>query len=274
MYKRNPWGINQLNQLVEFKYGEAVVTENQFISDTKMWPKRLQAFEAMLIGFFDAKLSAQVDLRLILEGNAPRPLSPKAQPLFAKALSSAAHLSTNVDTYSEVRKNLCWLSKINPVSLSLNYETNAWEAPWGAPGLQLGHFTRLSSVRICYAKVEAKELNDFLVTHLDMLRHVELKNICLKWENDYPWKAIFSTLSKIPALQYLWVTTLSAYRPGNTSRHVDYRAIQEVGWANKMHVSRGLQLLCDYYNGHGATDTFVDMHYVDEKMMELYGITI
>ncbi|KAJ4358121.1 uncharacterized protein N0V89_002700 [Didymosphaeria variabile] len=269
------WGIKDLNRLVTFKRGKAVVIGYQYPDDLKVWSTRIKAFEAALIGMANAKLPVHVELRMVLEGNAPRPLSPTAQPLFLHVLSSAAHFSTNVDTYVDSRENVDWLSKINPMTLNLDYDLGAWEAP-DAPGLHLRHYDRLANVRITNAKTDSLELNDFLNAHSKTLQRVELKNVCLLWTDlgDYPWRVIFLTLAKMAALQHLWLNTLSAVPLEYESRDTDCRAFQEVAWKTKLHVSHGLNILCDYYNRQGARSTFVDMDYVDEKITELYGVTI
>jgi hypothetical protein len=123
------WGINDLNRLVTFRRGSGVVTECKNLEDMKAWAHRMQAFEACLIGVFDAKVAAGIDLRMVLEGNAPRALSPKAQSLFPRALASAAHISTNLDAYVETRENFEWFRKINPTTLNLDYEMLSWETP-------------------------------------------------------------------------------------------------------------------------------------------------
>lgn len=269
------WGINDLNRLITFKRGNAVVVGYRYLDDSKVWPNRIEAFEAALIGMSDAKLPAHVELRMVLEGNATRPLSPSAQPLFLHALSSAAHVCTNVDTYVDSRENVDWLSKINPMTLNLDYNFGIWEAP-GALDLHLGHYNRLANVRITNAKTDSLELNNFLNAHSKTLRRVELKSVCLVWTDvgDYPWSVIFLTLAKMPELQHLWLNTLSAVPITYESREIDYRSFQEVAWETKLHVSYGLNILCDHYNRQGARSTFVDMDYVDEKITELYGVTI
>jgi len=253
-----------------------VVTQYGSFRDTKVWANRIKAFEAALIGMSDAKLPSRVELGMVLEGNAPRPLSPVAQSIFAKALSSAAHIYTNVDAYEESRDNMEWLTKIDPITLNLDYDMGLWEAPDEAPSLSLGQYTRLTNLRIVNAKTDGKELLEFLNANMNTLRSVELKNVCLLWTDpsDYPWRMIFLTLARISALQYLLLDTLSAVPLGNVSRNIDYHAFQEVGWKNRMHVSCGLSVLCDYYDRQRASGIFVDMHYVDEEMLERYGIVV
>lgn len=270
------WGIHDLNRLAAFRRGNAVVTEYRTQEDMKVWPKRMMAFEASLIGMSLANLPARVELRLVLEGNASRTLSPKAQSIFRRALSSAAHVSTNLDAYVETRDNMEWLEKINPETLDLDYEMAAWESPDAAPKLSLGSYTRLTNLRIVNAKTNGKELNDFLGTHIDTLRQVELKYICLLWSDamDFPWRPIFLTLFDMPELHSLWLNTLSAFPIDHIDRKVDYRAAQEVGWKTRVHVTYALQILCDYYHKQGAGGIWVDMDYVEETMLEKHGITI
>jgi hypothetical protein len=244
----------------------------------KVWGRRIQAFEACLIGFSEAKLPVGVELRMVLEGNAPRTLSPKAQSLFPRALASAAHISTNVDAYVETRDNLEWFDNINPMTLNLDYEMKTWETLDWTPTLNLApQYNRLANLRIVNAKTDGEELNNFLFAHVGTLRAVELKDICLLWPGsaDFPWKSIVLTLSRMMELQYLYLTTLLAFPLGHVvPKKIDVRAFQEVGWKSKEHVTYALRVLCDYYRLGGASDNFVNMFHVEEKLMEDYGITI
>ncbi|KAF2450699.1 hypothetical protein P171DRAFT_479780 [Karstenula rhodostoma CBS 690.94] len=270
------WGINDLNRLATFRRGSAVVTEYNNKDDMKVWPNRMRAFEACLIGMSLANLPSHVELRMVLEGNAPRPLSPNAQSLFRRALSSVAHISTNVDAYVDSRENIGWLEKINPTTLALDYEMFPWECPDFAPNLHLGSYDHLANLRIVNAKTDGKELNKFLGAHQSTLRQVELKNICLLWSDarDYPWRSVFLTLAEIPELHHLWLNTLSAFPIDHVDRKPDPRAAQDVGWKTKLHVTYALEVLCDYYDSQGAGGFWIDLDYVEETLMVKYGVTI
>ncbi|KAK7181923.1 hypothetical protein DPSP01_009520 [Paraphaeosphaeria sporulosa] len=270
------WGINQLNHLTTFKRGSAVVTEYSNQDDIKVWPKRMMALEACLVGRSLANLPARVELRMVLEGNAPRPLSPKAHFLFRRTLASATHITTNLDTYAETPENADWLEKINPKLLDVDYDTPAWTSVEVAPSLSLGAYNRLTSLRIVNSKTIGTELDNFLEAHAGTLRKVALQHVCLLWTDagNYPWRPIFLTLAKISELNYLWLNTLSAFPVNHTDRKSDPCAAQEVAWKSKLHAHYALEILCDYYDRQGASGLWVEMSHVEEIMMEKYGITI
>ncbi|KAL5429382.1 hypothetical protein PMIN04_000185 [Paraphaeosphaeria minitans] len=270
------WGINQLDRTVTFKRGSGVVTEYTTQDDLKVWPMRMMALEACLTGMSFANLPAHVELRMILEGTAPRPLSPKTQFLFRRALASAAHITTNLDTYAETGENTNWLEMINPKSLDFDYDTPAWTPVDVAPSLCLGNYNHITSLRIVNAKANGTELNEFLGAHVGNLRKVDLQNVCLLWTDpgNYPWRPVFQTLAKVSELHYLWLTTLSAFPINRTDRRLNPCAVQEVAWKCKLHARYVLEILCDYYVRQGAIGVWVDMDYVEENMMQKHGIVI
>lgn len=224
-----------------------------------------------------ANLPSRVTLGMILEGKAPHSLPPNAQYLFQRALSSAASITTNLDTYVHSNKNIDWLDTINPKSLDIDYDTLAFESTDIAPRLELRTYTHLTKVRINNAKTDSKELDDFLSAHIGTLRQIALQNICLLWTDSnepFPWMKIILTLRRVSELDRLWLNMLSAYPVGYASRGVDPRASQEVAWKNKVHVRYVLDILFEYYVAQGHGGLWVDLHHVEETMMTKHGITI
>lgn len=271
------WGLTKLNKCIHFKTGTAFMSLAE-VGDTRVSPMRVKAFEAILIGVDEAKLSSRVQVNVALEGNCPLPLSPLGQALFSAALDTAANCAVNLDAYADVDDNSGWLSMVNPETLAVNYSMGFWEASGEYFSLRLGTYNHLRALKITNSKTTALRLNNFLKAQKDTLDTLEITHVYLLWQNvtlaaAYPWLDIFDTLAEIPALCHLYLTNLAAFREDLEPERPSYIAHQEVAWKSKPHVSRVVDLLRNYYRvlPPASTDHWVNLHYVEEMMIQ-FGI--
>lgn len=272
-----PRGWNDIGQQLPIKRGPGIITSVYSDYDMTVWPLRLKAFEAIMKGLEISKLKAGVHINLALEGNLPRPLTFPTQKAFLRALSKTSHFVGYLDSFADRGEDsLGWLKEINPLALSIDYDIIHHDAPTEALGFHFGPYTRLTNLKITRAKGAANELHDVIKKNVGTLRKLELKDVCLVWENMsiYPWCPIINTLASIEGMDYLWLSTLAAFPLGVVHFEVDPRASQETPWIGEKTVSQAMGLLHDKYKNlkEDDFDDWVDMDHVDENMMVKYGV--